>query len=104
MKGHQQTFAALCENEESDPLWRYPITGIAGCCACAASGQTAAAPPISVMKSRRLVGSPDRGPRWARQGISHMSAALCITAKRVAQCPFRVLVVQKRCGDSIDTS
>ena len=32
---------------------RNPTTGIAGCCACAASGQ-AAAPPNSVMKSRRF--------------------------------------------------
>jgi hypothetical protein len=30
-----------------------PITGIAGCCARAASGH-AAAPPSSVMKSRRF--------------------------------------------------
>jgi hypothetical protein len=32
---------------------RNPITGIAGCCARAASGHTAA-PPTSVMNSRRL--------------------------------------------------
>jgi uncharacterized protein YchJ len=32
----------------------YPITGRAGCCARAASGHAAAAPPISVMKSRRF--------------------------------------------------
>jgi uncharacterized protein YchJ len=31
-----------------------PITGIAGCCARAASGHAAAAPPSTVMKSRRL--------------------------------------------------
>ena len=37
-----------------DALLRNPITGIAGCCACAASGQAAAAPPSSVMNSRRL--------------------------------------------------
>jgi hypothetical protein len=34
---------------------RNPITGIAGCCALAASGHAAAAPPISVMNSRRLI-------------------------------------------------
>ena len=33
---------------------RNPITGIAGCCARAASGHAAAAPPSSVMNSRRL--------------------------------------------------
>jgi len=31
-----------------------PTTGIAGCCVRAASGQTVAAPPSSVMKSRRF--------------------------------------------------
>jgi hypothetical protein len=30
-----------------------PTTGIAGCCARAASGHAAAAPPSSVMNSRR---------------------------------------------------
>jgi hypothetical protein len=33
--------------------FRNPITGIAGCCARAASGQAAAAPPSSVMNFRR---------------------------------------------------
>ena len=37
-----------------DVLRRNPITGIADCCARAASGQ-AAAPPSSVMNSRRFV-------------------------------------------------
>jgi hypothetical protein len=37
--------------EESDL-----ITGIDGCCARAASGHAAAAPPMSVMKSRRCSG------------------------------------------------
>jgi hypothetical protein len=37
---------------------RTPITGIAACCACAACGQAAAAPPSSLMKSRRLMGTP----------------------------------------------
>ena len=36
-----------------DALLRNPITGIAGCCARAASGHAAAAPPSSVMNSRR---------------------------------------------------
>jgi hypothetical protein len=45
-----------------EPLLRNPITGIAGCCARAASGKTADAPPSSVMNSRRLIQSPRR--RW----------------------------------------
>jgi uncharacterized protein YchJ len=32
-----------------------PITGIADCCARAASGHAAAAPPSSVMKARRFI-------------------------------------------------
>jgi uncharacterized protein YchJ len=35
-----------------------PITGIAGCCARAASGQAVAAPPSRMMKSRRRIASP----------------------------------------------
>ena len=37
---------------------RNPITGIAGCCARAASGHAAAAPPRSVMNSRRCMSAP----------------------------------------------
>ena len=33
-------------------------SGIAGCCARAASGHAAAAPPIILMNSRRLIASP----------------------------------------------
>jgi hypothetical protein len=47
---------------------RNPITGIAGCCARAASGQ-AAAPPMSLMNSRRLlIRSPRRRGR-ARSAV-----------------------------------
>ena len=35
-------------------LWRYPMTGLVGCCARAASGH-AAAPPKSMMNSRRFI-------------------------------------------------
>src|SRR5262245_8070168 len=41
------------------------MVGVASCCARAASGHAAAAPPISVMNSRRLM--PDKGflpPAW----------------------------------------
>ena len=40
-----------------------PITGIAVCCALAASGHAAAAPPSSVMNSRLLTRSPRQRPR-----------------------------------------
>jgi hypothetical protein len=41
-------------------LFRKPTTGIAGCCARAASGHAAAAPPSSMMNSRRFTRSPRR--------------------------------------------
>src|SRR6516225_9474450 len=44
--------------DAAKPLPRTPITGIAACCARAASGHTTA-PPTRVMKSRRLM--PDIG-------------------------------------------
>src|ERR1700730_16382445 len=37
---------------------RYPTTGIAGCCARAASGHTAAEPPSAAMNSRLLMRYP----------------------------------------------
>jgi hypothetical protein len=43
--------ASLPAYGTGDPLCSIPITGtVPGCCALAASGQAAAAPPISVMK------------------------------------------------------
>src|SRR6516162_4604962 len=44
--------------EPGEVLPIYPITGTLGCCARAASGHTTAAPPRSVMNSRRLMASP----------------------------------------------
>src|SRR6516165_6165736 len=44
----------------SELLFRNPTTGIAGCCARTASGHATAAPPSSVMNSRRLIQSPRR--------------------------------------------
>ena len=53
---------------------RNPITGIAGCCARAASGHAAAAPPSSVMNSRRFIRSPRRRGRAASAARSRPSA------------------------------
>src|SRR5262245_26021530 len=44
-------------------LLRNPTTGIAVCCARAATGHAAAAPPNSVMNSRRFIRSPRRRGR-----------------------------------------
>src|SRR5215831_5337440 len=52
----------------SDVLLRNPTTGSAGCCARAASGH-AAAPPTSVMNSRRLIVAP-RGQNHARHRLT----------------------------------
>jgi hypothetical protein len=38
----------------------YPITGTAGCCARAASGHAAAAPPSSIVNARRFNASASR--------------------------------------------
>ena len=46
-------------------LPRYPTTGIAGCCARAASGQATADPAITLINSRRLM----LAPRGSGQGI-----------------------------------
>jgi hypothetical protein len=48
-----------CQASTGDVLRRNPTTGIAACCARAASGH-AAAPPSSVMNSRRFTRSPRR--------------------------------------------
>src|SRR5262249_40291424 len=42
----------------SEVLRGKPTTGVAACCARAANGHPAAAPPTSVMKSRRFTGCP----------------------------------------------
>ena len=60
-----------------DVAWRNPITGIAGCCARAASGHAAAAPPSSVMNSRRLIRSPRRrGEQRRRNGEAERPGGL----------------------------
>ena len=53
--GPGESRASWLHMVQCEALLRYPITGIAGCCARAASGHAAAAPPSSVMNSRRLV-------------------------------------------------
>ena len=81
---------------------RKPITGIAGCCARAASGQAAAAPPSSVMNSRRLIRSPRRRGRAASAARSRPSALAvlrlmtsstlvdCMTGRSAGFSPLRI--------------
>ena len=58
-------------NRQSAVALRKPITGSAGCCARAASGHAAAAPPSSVMNSRRLTWSiGDFLPRVLESSLS----------------------------------
>src|SRR5262249_38656042 len=60
-----------------------PITGIAGCCARAARGQAAAAPPSAASNSRRpmvTVMRPSRA-RCVREGY-HAIGVLSLTARR----------------------
>ena len=56
--------AQTIRNASGEKLLRNPITGIVGCCARAASGHAAAAPPSSVMNSRRFM-APLLRPRAA---------------------------------------
>ena len=67
------------------PAAENPITGIAGCCARAASGHAAAAaPPSSVMNSRRLTDSPSTGQ--GRTLPHHCVRKLpCIAAKLIVE-------------------
>src|SRR6202011_4062507 len=52
---------------------RNPITGIAGCCARAASGHATAEPAIALMKSRRRIGSSSsRGSQPTTFGERHV--------------------------------
>jgi hypothetical protein len=60
------------------PLLIKAITSIAGCCACTACGHATAAPPSSVMNSRRLtssMGSPPDPP--LPRGSCHSSVFTC---------------------------
>src|SRR6266404_1870147 len=53
-----------CAVSSGDLALRYPISGICGCCARAASGH-AVAPPMSAVNSRRFI----QLPRWSIAGI-----------------------------------
>jgi hypothetical protein len=66
VRSEAQRKAALTrfEPESRVPPKRNPTTGIARCCARAANGLTAAAPPRSVMNSRRRIRDL---PRWIRE-------------------------------------
>jgi hypothetical protein len=56
--------AVKCALASGDLVLRNPITGIAACCARAATGHAAATPPSSVMNSRRFMcGWPPPGKR-----------------------------------------
>jgi hypothetical protein len=57
LKLGREVLADLSNDEEP----RYPTTGIAGCCARAASGHATVDPAIPVMKSRRRIAFPRLG-------------------------------------------
>src|SRR5450759_5144282 len=50
--------ASICEYAPRNPPLKNPIVGNDGCCAHAESGHEAAAPPRSVMNSRRRMSDP----------------------------------------------
>src|SRR5262249_31221574 len=57
-------------NTACAPLLKYPTTGIGCCCARAASGHVATAPPSSVMNSRRLIFALTQLPRRQSQATT----------------------------------
>ena len=73
-------------------LLRNPITGIAGCCARTASGHAAAAPPSSVMNSRRSH-SITSSARASSVGGTLMPSALAVfrlmTSSNLVGCTHR---------------
>src|SRR5262249_15445766 len=65
-------------NASDEPEWRNPITGIAACCARAASGHAAATPPSAASNSRCpmvTVIRPSRA-RCVNEGYRHERAVL----------------------------
>src|SRR5262249_24025510 len=79
-----------CAEATADPGSRNPITGIAGCCACAASGHPATPLLRSAMNSRRLIGlSPGQGSQ-TKYIRSYSGSGPCIAAKAGPSCPLWV--------------
>jgi len=70
------------------PASMKPITGIAGCCARAASGHATAAPPASVMNSRRRMCS--LAQRVVPYHIVEKRTLFCIAANWTARRPLGV--------------
>src|SRR6266446_2796379 len=88
----QPSSRSRCTNAAVHLLWtdgvsgpRNPIVGsFAGCCARAATGHAAAAPPRSVMKSRRFTRSPRRQPGCSIHQIVQLDHGACtLHASRV---------------------
>ena len=65
-------------DRSGDWLLRKPIKGFAGCCARAASGHAAAAPPSSVMNSRRGAHSITSSARASSDSGMSMPSALAV--------------------------
>ena len=78
--------ATTPEDSLGDRLLRNPITRIAACCARAASGH-AAAPPMILMKSRRLMG---RALSLMITAYHIVDGGFCATAKIRPRLPKRV--------------
>jgi hypothetical protein len=78
--------AQRCPVPSGDALRRKPTTGIAGCCVCAANGHAAAAPPSSVMNSRRFY--CPMPPVLPTERIAHLNTAgdCCAAAFRSDLC------------------
>ena len=82
------------DQAEAGPRPTYPIRAtFARCCARAASGHAAAAPPRSAMKFRRLMQMPVKDKAYQR-------AAVCVTAKLAAKCSDGSIATDRHARDA----
>src|SRR5262249_39831082 len=91
-------------HRSGDPSPRNPITGIAVCCARAARGHAAVAPPSSVMNSRRLMTNIGLPPtRHTPPGVTTSGRGPLRSIRRTLSLPQngrQVLETDLNCSES----
>src|SRR5262249_31969817 len=98
-------------SDSGDARFKYPITGIAGCCARAASGHAAAAPPSTASNSRRpmvTVIRPSRArcvkgtiPRYERAVFTFKEGRIAV-ASPLSHCPKQTFGLRLQSTNSED--
>src|SRR6516165_12802640 len=85
--------ASAAADSFADRKLRKPITGIAACCARAASGHATTVLPESLMNSRRLMASPAPRTKSGLKRLSHFWIENCAVRRTQAgpqPCPLWV--------------